>query len=218
MPPPALHVFCDFDGTITESDTLDCLTTRVGAGAEWYRETGRLILEGKLSLRDGIARDMETVRVPLADALAVVRRHVALDPGFPRFAAWCRAHGVPLTVLSGGLHEIIETYLPPADFPHVEVRANRLEPGSWRCVFRDATEEGHDKATAVREARAAGARTIFIGDGLSDRGPARIAHEVFARRGRYLVEFCREQGIGFREFDGFDDVLANLNGHHARIG
>src|SRR2546428_402985 len=35
-----LHVFCDFDGTITEPDTLCFLTERLGAGPEHYPETG----------------------------------------------------------------------------------------------------------------------------------------------------------------------------------
>src|SRR5262249_52284462 len=35
-----LHVFIDFDGTITRVDTLQFLTERLGGGAALYRETG----------------------------------------------------------------------------------------------------------------------------------------------------------------------------------
>ena len=53
-----LHVFCDFDGTITEPDTLRFLTERLGAGPEHFRETGRLLRDGALSHREAIARDV----------------------------------------------------------------------------------------------------------------------------------------------------------------
>ena len=49
------HIFSDFDGTITEKDTLVFLATRIGGGERMVDAIGRLIGEGKLSLRDGIA-------------------------------------------------------------------------------------------------------------------------------------------------------------------
>ena len=84
-----LHVFCDFDGTITEPDTLRFLTERLGAGPEYYRETGRLLRDGALSLREAVARDLGTIRVPFAEAAACLRAHVTVDAGFAPFARWC---------------------------------------------------------------------------------------------------------------------------------
>src|SRR5205807_706659 len=86
-----LHVFCDFDGTITEPDTLRLLTERLGAGPEHYRETGRLLCAGALSLREAVARDVGTIRAPFAQAAALLRAHVAVDTGFVPFAPWCAA-------------------------------------------------------------------------------------------------------------------------------
>src|SRR5882672_5806169 len=86
-----LHVFCDFDGTITEPDTLCFLTERLGAGPEHYRETGRLLRAGALSLREAVARDIGTIRTPFAEAAALLRAHVTVDAGFAPFARWCAA-------------------------------------------------------------------------------------------------------------------------------
>jgi 2,3-diketo-5-methylthio-1-phosphopentane phosphatase len=205
-----LRVFCDFDGTITTPDTLEFLTGRFGGGPELYRETGRLLRSGAISLRDGIARDMESLRVPFDEAAAALRAEVQVDPGFPRFARWCAEHDVPLTILSAGYAEIIELLLPPDLRAGADVRANRFVPGTWRTVFRDASPEGHDKAAAVRAARAAGCRAVFIGDGFSDRGPAREADVVFARRGRSLVSWCAEQGIACEVFASFDEVQRSV--------
>jgi 2,3-diketo-5-methylthio-1-phosphopentane phosphatase len=216
MTPARVHVFSDFDGTIVQPDTLMVLVERVGAGRTSYEESGRLLHAGKLSLRDAIASDMGALRVPLLQAAALLRAHVRLDPGFRAFAAWCAEHDVPLSVLSAGFHEFIELFLPRADFPAVDVRANRFAPGSWRCLFRDESVFGHDKAAALRKAALAGCRTVYVGDGLSDREPAAVADVVLARRGGSLAVHCRTCGIACEEFDTFADVLQAVRTHARR--
>jgi 2,3-diketo-5-methylthio-1-phosphopentane phosphatase len=211
-----LHVFLDFDGTITRTDTLEFLVERFGAGVEGYRETNRLIHEEGLSLRDAIARDMGTLTVPLSEAAPELRAEVALDPGFAPLVRWCAAHGVPVTVLSGGFHELIELFIDDREFPGLEIRANRFAPGTWRAIFRDASPHGHDKSVAVRGARAAGRHTVFAGDGVSDLAPAGVADEVFARVGRSLVDLCRGRGIACRPFESLAELHASLDGRLRR--
>ena len=209
-PPAPLHVFSDFDGTITEPDTLKVLVAELGGGAAHYRETDRLIRAGELTLRAALARDVGTIRAPFATAAALLRARVTIDPGFAPFARWCASRGIPLTVLSGGFTEIVDLFLGRETHPEVEVRANRFHPGTWECAFRDDSPSGHDKAAAVRAARAGGVRTVLVGDGVSDWAPAAEADLVFARRGRNLAEHCRHQGIPCEEYESFDDVRRRL--------
>jgi len=213
-----LHVFSDFDGTITLPDTLMFLTERLGAGPEHYRETGRLLREGALSLREAVARDIGTLRAPFAEAAALLRAHVAVDAGFTPFARWCAASDIPLTILSGGFEEIVDVLLGPTGAPVREVRANRFRPGTWECCFRDDSPHGHDKAAAVQSARAGGRHTIMIGDGISDREPAAVADVVFARRGRDLAAWCRTRGIACEEYDTFHDVQRGVARRLAAAG
>jgi 2,3-diketo-5-methylthio-1-phosphopentane phosphatase len=212
LDPARLHVFCDFDGTITRPDTLQFLTERFGGGAALYRESGRLLRDGKVTLRDAIARDMGSITVPFAEAASALVREIAIDPGFRPFARWCAGLGIPLTILSAGFSEIIDLLLVPAELPAVEVRANHFEPGTWRAVFVDATPLGHDKAAAVSAAKRRGWRTVFVGDGFSDREPAAVADLVFARRGRSLIDYCRKRRIACVEFDSFSEVQQDLHG------
>jgi 2,3-diketo-5-methylthio-1-phosphopentane phosphatase len=205
-----LHVFSDFDGTITVPDTLEFLVGRFGGGAVLYRELGRLLRAGAITLREGVAREVGSLTVPFAEAAAALRAGVRIDPGFPGFARWCAEQGIPLTILSAGFTEIVDLLLPPDVRAGAEVRANRLVPGSWRCVFRDDSPHGHDKAAAVHAARRAGRYAVFVGDGFSDREPARVADLVLARRGRSLLDWCREQGIACEEFETFADVERQL--------
>src|SRR5262245_63129623 len=101
------------------------LTGTLGAGAAHYRETGRLLRGGELTLRDAVARDIGTLRVPFAEAVAALRAHVAIDPGFVPFARWCAAEGLPLTILSAGFEEIIALFLTADHIPGLDVRAHR---------------------------------------------------------------------------------------------
>ena len=205
------HIFSDFDGTISQKDTLVFLATNLGGGMEMVQSIGRLIREGTITLSEGIAAEMRSIRRPFADAESLLREQVQIDPGFPAFAAWCETKAIPLTILSAGFHQLIDLFIRQAEFPHLEILANTLKPDEetgWQCVFRDKSGWGHDKAVAIKAAKKRGEHTIFIGDGLSDRGAAEAADEVFAKHS--LVEHCRKIGIQFHEYQTFDDVLKKL--------
>ncbi len=205
------HIFTDFDGTVTEKDTLIFLATRLGGGPRMVETIGRLIIEGKISLRDGIAAEMRSVRKPFAEAEKLLRQEIRIDAGFAPLARWCEERRIPLTVLSAGFLQIIDLFLPRDEFPHLEILANNLAPDEefgWQCEFRDETVWGHDKARPLGEARRRGEYVIFIGDGLSDQGAAEAADEVFAKHS--LSEYCHERGINCHEYQTFTEVLKQL--------
>ena len=207
----AVHVFTDFDGTITEKDTLVFLAMELGGGVEMVETIGRLIKSDQLSLREGIAAEMRSIRAPWDEAEELLREHVTIDTHFKPFALWCRENSLPLTVLSAGFHQTIELFLTRDEFPEIEVLANHVKPDEthgWQCEFRDDSDWGHDKALALRAARERGQYTIFIGDGLSDRAAAEAADEVFAKHS--LATFCQEKSLAFHPFETFADVLKAL--------
>lgn len=203
-----LHVYSDFDGTITTRDTIVYLASTIGGGEEMVATIGRLIREGKLTLRDAIAAEMRSIRAPLAEAQRLLRENVTLDDGFRDFVSFMRAHQIPLTILSAGFHQFIDLFVTPEEFPDLKILANKLKPDEtvgWQCEFRDKTEHGHDKAKVLKDARALGQYAVFIGDGFSDREPAKVADEVFAKH--RLAEYCEENGIFCHEYDNFHDVV-----------
>ncbi len=209
--PRRLRIFSDFDGTITEKDTLVFLATHLGGGSQMVETMGRLVKEGQITLRDCIAGEMRSIRAPFAEAVNMLREQVQLDPGFAPFARWCDEQNLPLTILSAGFQEIIDLFITAKDFPKLEILANSIRPDEergWQCVFRDQSEFGHDKTAALQAARQQGCYTIFIGDGLSDRAPAELADEVFAKHG--LAEYCKTRGIRCHEYQTFDEVLELL--------
>ncbi|HMB26674.1 MAG TPA: HAD-IB family phosphatase [Blastocatellia bacterium] len=205
------HIFSDFDGTITETDTLVFLATRLGGGARMVEAIGRLIGEGNLSLRDGIAAEMRSIRKPFAEAERLLREEVRIDAGFAPLARWSGEKKIPLTILSAGFHQIIDLFISRDEFPDLEILANHISPNEeigWQCRFRDGTDWGHDKASHLKEAQAVGEYVIFIGDGLSDQAAAESADEVFAKHA--LAEYCRERRINCHEYQMFDEILRRL--------
>lgn len=206
-----VHLFSDFDGTITQRDTLVYLATNLGAGKDFVQAIGQELRAGRMSLRDAIAEEIRGVRLPFDEAARILLREIELDPGFDDLVRWSQSKEIPFTILSAGFHEIIDLFVTSEAYPWISVMANHVEPNielGWQCRFRDEGPYGHDKAKSLRAARNRGEYVLFIGDGLSDRQAAEEADEVFAKHS--LFEYCREHGINCHEYQTLADVRAQL--------
>src|SRR5262249_15698574 len=120
------HIFSDFDGTITEKDTLVFLTSKLGGGPRMVEAIGRLITEGKISLREGIAAKMRSIHKPLGEAANLLREQTPIDAGFAPFARWCEEKKIPLTIVSAGFHQFIDLFISRDEFPRLEILANNI--------------------------------------------------------------------------------------------
>ncbi len=147
-----LAVFSDFDGTIAHPDTLNFLAEHF-AGAEFRHEIGRQIVSGQMSLRDAIQQEVNVIQGTLEEVLAFLSQHVEVDPTFPEFAAWCFRQRIPLTVLSGGMRQVIESLLRPWNLPNVRVLANEVKIDNNRWHLEFWTEQIGDTTRARRCAK-----------------------------------------------------------------
>jgi len=212
MPP---NVFVDFDGTITEIDTLVFLLDRY-CGDSWRQIEDR-VEAGTLSEERGLRDEIALLSVPWAEAVASVLAEVGVDPGFAAFTAWCRDRGWPLEILSGGLAPLIRAVLAREGLDRLALRANDLafdEDGRWRVVPAASPRLrglcNHCKSHWVQAARDGGARVVYIGDGTTDRCPAERADLVFAKGA--LAGWCASRGLHHVPFARFDQVRDWLNG------
>ncbi|MEW5974210.1 MAG: HAD-IB family phosphatase [Acidobacteriota bacterium] len=205
-------VFSDFDGTISHPDTLNFLAESF-RGVEFRREIGTKIRSGEISLREGIRQEIAAVCGSLPEVLSLLEQHVTIDRSFPPFAHWCKDLEIPVTVLSGGMRQVIEHLLAPYQLTHLTIVANslRIVEGQWTLEFLDESPWGHDKARAIRQAKEQGLGTVFVGDGFSDRRGAQVADLVFAKDG--LASFCLGAGIPFTPFCDFAGVAESLLKH-----
>jgi 2-hydroxy-3-keto-5-methylthiopentenyl-1-phosphate phosphatase len=205
-----LEVFVDFDGTITDVDTFDALVRAVAGDAAWDAIDGPL-LAGEITLREALTRQAAAVRLSRAETLAFMVAHTNVDPAFGSFVAAVRAHGGAIRVVSSGIATVIHDALERAGI-EIEVIANDVDfaPAGWTMSFVDRSDNGHDKAANVRAARARGARTVYIGDGISDFAAALEADERFAKKGRALEAYCRARGVACESFDSFRQIEQRL--------
>ena len=135
---PPFRVVLDWDGTVTERDTLDHVLERFGDPEIYARVEAQL---GRtLTLNEVIEQEFQTVTAPLEEVVPWLLEHVRVRPGF---AELVRAHR-PL-IVSSGFHELIEPVLEREGLlDAVELRANSVEPrpDGWRAHFRAAGRWG----------------------------------------------------------------------------
>jgi 2,3-diketo-5-methylthio-1-phosphopentane phosphatase len=203
-------VFVDFDGTITDVDTFDALV-RDAVGNEIWDAIDAEFMAGNGTLREVLALQASHLGKSEAEAVAFVEATATVDPTFASFVCAARARDVDVRVVSSGIGPIIRTTLARAGID-VPVLANEVDfaPDGWSIAFVDESANGHDKAAAVRRARADGFATVFIGDGVSDLDAAHEAERCFAKAGRALETYCSGRGIACTSFTSFAEIEAAL--------
>jgi len=154
----------DWDGTITERDTLHMAIEEFGDVELFHaleEQIGR-----ELTLNEVIGVEMGTISAPFDAVLDWLLDTVAVRPGLPELVA---AHD-PL-IISAGFHELIEPVLAREGVAATVV-ANRIEadPTGWRSTFleREACEVCGEPCKRVALARTA--PYVYVGDGISSAG------------------------------------------------
>jgi 2-hydroxy-3-keto-5-methylthiopentenyl-1-phosphate phosphatase len=192
----------DWDGTVTEIDTLHMVNERFGDPELFGAledELGR-----RLTLDEVIAREIATVTAPLAEVVEYLRAEVRVRAGFRELV---EEHD-PL-IVSAGFHELIDPILA-REGVEARVVANRVvaDPAGWRAVFRE-----RGVCTVCGEPCKRGAVSglgpfAYVGDGISDRCVSLAADRRFARRS--LAVWLDEQGVPYEPFGDLRDVASAL--------
>ena len=207
---PALIVV-DFDGTITEHDTLVEIVQ--SQAPDVFQQLEDDLDAGRITLRQCIEREFEAVRGEHDQIVSEAVRHVRVRRGFAEFVTAALAAGHRLVVVSSGFESIIRPVLEAAGVPALEVVAHevRFSPQGSTVEFRhgeDCDVCGQEcKRSVVRSLGAAG-HVVYIGDGYSDRCAALAADRVFARR--ELASYLERDGVAFEPFDDFVQIRSAL--------
>jgi 2-hydroxy-3-keto-5-methylthiopentenyl-1-phosphate phosphatase len=198
-----VRVVLDWDGTVTERDTLDLVLQEFGDPEVYARVEAEL--GQTLTLDEVIAQEFATVTAPLAEVAEWLLGRAQIRPGFAELARDRR----PL-ILSSGFHELIEPLLEREGLLEaVELRANRLDPrpDGWRVRFRVVL-----RCAVCGEACKRGdlpdGTVVYAGDGYSDRCAALAADRVYATGS--LAGWLAERGAPFRPLKTFREVAAEL--------
>jgi 2,3-diketo-5-methylthio-1-phosphopentane phosphatase len=209
--PFRVKIFSDFDGTISNKDSLKHLLSTYG-GPHWKR-LERGILEGRVAEADALPKMFEDFPLLPDQAQAEVLDAVRLDPSFRDFARWCETMNFDLTILSGGFESFIRPLLVREGLSHLDVIANDVND-DWS--IRRARVKSlcslctHCKSSSLLRETQKPSQTlmVYIGDGHTDFCPVQLAHLVFAKSA--LKDHCLAYGRQFLDFNSFEDVLDRL--------
>jgi 2-hydroxy-3-keto-5-methylthiopentenyl-1-phosphate phosphatase len=197
-----VRLVLDWDGTVTERDTVELVIERFGDIAT-YRRSGAL-MGRSLSHDAALAHSFSTVRAPLDEVVAWVVDAVSVRAGFRELVERYQ----PL-VVSSGLRELIDPVLV-REGVDVEVLANRVDarPDGWQILFRERSRCASCGEACKRSVLPAG-DVAYVGDGYSDRCAALAADRVFATGG--LATYLDQRSIPYQPFDDLRDVNLALS-------
>ena len=197
-----MRLVLDWDGTITERDTLHMAIEEFGDLDVFHALEAQIGRD--LTLNEVIGVEMETISAPFDVVLDWLLDTVAVRPGLPELI---EAHD-PL-IISAGFHELIQPVLEREGVT-ATVIANRVEadPTGWRASFleREACEVCGEPCKRV--ALAGTVPYVYVGDGISDRCASLAAERVFARSG--LALYLTAQGVAYEPFETLHDVREAL--------
>ena len=209
-----LLIACDFDGTITERDTLHLIVAAFGSYDLWERIEPRVV-SGELSIEQAMQEEFASVRATPEDVRDLVLREAGLRHGFPEFVDWARERDHRLIVFSSGFRSVIDAVLSHWGIEGLEVLSHEARFSAEGChlVWSDrgdlCTECGRRCKRHDLRGRSRGERLVYIGDGVSDRCGARMADVIFARA--QLADDLSADGVPFTRFEDFDLVRERLD-------
>lgn len=206
-------VFCDFDGTITARDTIDAMYDAFGPD-DWRNAAGDLYTKGLRSRQ--IIKRMLGMLDCTRDEIVELLRTLPIRDGFVEFREFCRNNRHELIVMSEGIGLSVETVLHERgidDLPYFGNVLVRDGDGRWTTenphLHAECTDCGNCKSAHLIKRKKQGDGVIYVGDGPTDRCPARVADILFATN--YLADFCAKNKLPFIPFETFHDVIAEMS-------
>ena len=201
-------VFCDFDGTITESDMIVSIW-RQFATPGWEKIKDDALAQ-RITVREGVAKVFASIPSNRRqDIVNFAMKEVRFRTGFRQFLVFCHKHEIPFYVTSGALNFFLEPIMEPFKFwlsGMYSMPADCSGP-TIKVLHPLACETcGLCKARAMAEHP--GLFSILIGDSVTDLHGATEANLVFARD--RLKGYLDAKGVAYEPFETFVDIMHTL--------
>ncbi|MEW4370240.1 2-hydroxy-3-keto-5-methylthiopentenyl-1-phosphate phosphatase [Paenibacillus kandeliae] len=208
-------IFCDFDGTITNSDNIVSIMKHFSPPG--YKEIMDGVVNQQRSIRDGVGAMFGLMpSSQKKDIIDYVLQHAGIREGYSDFLEFVRAQHIPYYVTSGGIDFFLKPLLEPFDIPEDHIFCNSADFSEetitilWphQCDEHCDNDCGMCKTTVMRGFSSEKYERILIGDSLTDFEGAKIADLVYSRS--VLTDKCRELGVPHVPFETFHDIIDDL--------
>ncbi|WP_026566262.1 2-hydroxy-3-keto-5-methylthiopentenyl-1-phosphate phosphatase [Bacillus sp. UNC41MFS5] len=208
-------IFCDFDGTVTESDNIIRMMEEFAP--QGWEDIKDQILTRQISINEGVGKLFSLLPSQLEGELtAFAIEHAKIRPGFKEFVEFAHKEEIPLYIVSGGIdffvNPILEKFGPfdgiycnESDFSGERIKI--LWPNE--CDSLCDNNCGCCKPSIIRKLNHENdSFKIVIGDSVTDLEAAKHADFVLARD--LLQEKCEEWGINHRGFSTFFECIEEI--------
>jgi 2-hydroxy-3-keto-5-methylthiopentenyl-1-phosphate phosphatase len=204
--PTAPTIVIDWDGTVTEGDTLSSALRHFVPAATLGPLTKFVdteLMAGRMTLQEVMEAEFSLMTVPIEDVVEFILEHALVRPGFADFVVRFN----PL-ILSTSFHETIQPILD-REAVTATVQAGRVTaaPEGWTIQWMSAEICDHCGERCKRSLLPPGAVT-YVGDGYSDRCAALAASRIFACDD--LARYLDEHAVTYEPFTNFRDLIAAL--------
>jgi 2-hydroxy-3-keto-5-methylthiopentenyl-1-phosphate phosphatase len=204
-------IFCDFDGTITNSDNIIAIMKQF-APPEWERVKDDILAE-RLSVQKGVGRMFSLLPSSLKEEIvAFLLENAAIREGFADFVAYVKKKNIPFYVVSGGIDFFVYPLLEQwVEKERIFCNSARFDRETIEIVWPYSCDEhcrnqcGCCKPSLIRKLATDEYSIIVIGDSITDLQAATLADHVIARD--FLLQKCRELTIPHTSFTTFFDVV-----------
>ncbi|TDL97943.1 2-hydroxy-3-keto-5-methylthiopentenyl-1-phosphate phosphatase [Macrococcus brunensis] len=206
-------IACDFDGTVTASDTIIAIMQRFAPTDS--QATLSRILDRTLSIQEGVTTLFNLLDTSKRQAIVeFVRQEVSIRPGFQTLLDKAQELDIPFYIISGGMHFFIDPIL--SDFTGIEaVYANNVDFSGekmlveWRYPCDDVCASGECGTCKPSIVRTLGShQVIAIGDSVTDIRLAEVADILFTTD--KLTTYAEAEAIPHIPFQTFYDIVEQL--------
>jgi 2-hydroxy-3-keto-5-methylthiopentenyl-1-phosphate phosphatase len=214
-----IKIFTDFDGTITLQDVGDAMFETFGG--EQCRQIIQEYRDEKISAVECFRRECAACSNVNVQELHAFLDRQEIDTSFIDFVGYCRLHQFDCYIVSDGMDYYIRHILNRhgvGDVPFFSNVLHLLPVGGTSHVRFDPefpfTDEMCDRCACCKRNHLltmSGDEDIivYVGEGYSDRCPAKYADIVFAKD--ELLKYCQEENISYYEYHTFGDIMQRLD-------
>jgi 2-hydroxy-3-keto-5-methylthiopentenyl-1-phosphate phosphatase len=208
-------ICCDFDGTITLTDTGKVLLSNL-TDKDW-QYYDNLVIKGEMGTREALIIQWGMLESTTMEEINKFVDKIEIDPTFIKFYEWIKEKGTEFLILSDGFKTYINRILKnhKIQIAEKDIKSNDMELIEGKIKLKFLTPEcehscANCKYSQVKQFKDKGSKIIYIGDGLSDIFPAtELADVIFAKENEDLAKELENDSrlITFNNFTGIMEII-----------
>jgi aspartate aminotransferase-like enzyme/2-hydroxy-3-keto-5-methylthiopentenyl-1-phosphate phosphatase len=189
-------IFCDFDGTITNHDTLDYIIQSYYGDLK-YKTIEQKMINEKGSHNKQLREILIDMNYTIDEIFNLLGDNI-INNTFYDFYHTALLNNFDFYIISSGCKQIIKHYLPY--IPDEKIYAN-----DYNCILTQPNYKLLDKLSIVKKL-SVDKKCIYIGDGISDFDVINDVNYLYVKGNSHLEQKCKDDKIRHISFNNFNEI------------